>query len=199
MSNVLHEAHRRLLADEGALRRLYALKGWTVEAIEALGLGIDNGRVVIPVMGPGCEREIKGVLRYQPDPSLLEGMPKMMAAPGVSRELFPPPEALRETTVWLVEGEPDAVSATSIGLAAVGIPGSQSWRSEWASRFASMDVIVCCDCDGPGRGLAARVANDLLEHARSVRVPDLAPARDDGYDIGDLVTEAAETMIAVAA
>lgn len=199
MSNLLHNAHQRLLADEAAQRRLYALKGWTLDAIRQLGLGIDEGRVVIPVMGPGGAREIKGVLRYQPDASLLEGLPKMMAAPGTPRELFPPPEAIEETTVWLVEGEPDAISATSIGLAAVGIPGASSWRSEWAERFAGRDVIVCCDCDGPGRGLAVRAADDLVAHARTVRVAELAAARDDGFDIGELVAEEAAESIAGAA
>ena len=188
MSGLLHDAHQALLADPAALACLAKLRGWTVEAARALGLGLDRGRVVIPVMG--SDLSIRGVLRYQPNAELLDGAPKMMAAPGTPRELFPPIEAIEDSTVWLVEGEPDAISATSVGLPAVGVPGSASWRSEWAERFAGRDVIVCCDCDGPGRGLAARAADDLIEHAAMVRVVDLAPARDDGHDIGSLVAEA---------
>jgi DnaB-like helicase C terminal domain len=187
--NPLHEAHQRLLADVAALDRLAELRGWTVEAIRALGLGLDSDRIVIPVMN--ARLGVEGVLRYQPNPGRLSGAPKMMAAPGTPRELFPPVEAIEEQAIWLVEGEPDAISATSIGLPAVGIPGAGSWRSEWAPRFAGKDVILCCDCDGAGRGLAARAADDLVEHANSVRIVELAPARDDGYDIGEMVKEAA--------
>lgn len=189
MSNLLHDAHRRLVADKVMLGRLAELRGWTAETITALGLGLDRERIVIPVLDGRLA--IKGVLRYQPDAALLGDEPKMMAAPGTPRELFPPVEAIEGSTVWLVEGESDAVSAMSIGLPAVGVPGSSSWRSEWAQRFVGRDVIVCCDCDGPGRGLAARAADDLIEHARSVRVVDLAPARDDGFDVGEMVKEAA--------
>jgi DnaB helicase-like protein/Toprim domain-containing protein len=188
MSNLLHEAHQRLLTDEAALARLAELRGWTVEAIKALGVGLDNGRVVIPVMDE--KLAVQGVLRYQPNRQLDDGTAKMMSAPGTPRELFPPPEAVDDATVWLVEGEPDAISATSIGLPAVGIPGASSWRAEWAARFAGKDVIVCCDSDAPGRGLAARAADDLIEHARTVRIVDLAPARDDGYDVGEMVASA---------
>lgn len=189
MSNLLHNAHQRLLADDAVQRRLAELKGWTLDAIRRLGLGLDAGRVVIPVLGPGGPREIKGVLRYQPSSAKADGLPKMMAAPGVPRELFPPPEFVDDSTIWLVEGEPDAISATSIGLPAVGIPGAGGWRSEWAERFSGRNVVVCCDCDGPGRGLAARVADDLVDHATTVRVVDLAAARDDGYDIGEFIVE----------
>jgi hypothetical protein len=92
----------------------------------------------------------------------------------------------------VVEGEPDAIAATSAGLPAVGVPGSSSWRVEWAERFSDRDVVICCDCDGPGRGLAARAADDLVQTARSVRVMDLAAARDDGYDLGAFVAESGD-------
>lgn len=188
----IEAAHETLLADGPVLDRLHDLRGWTEDAVRTLGLGLDRGRIVIPVAD--ASGALVNVLRYQPNPDKRDQGPKMLSAPGASRDLFPPPETIDPAaTVWLVEGEPDAISAASVGLAGIGIPGSQGWKPDMPERFAGRDVIVCCDCDQPGRSLADRVADDLLEHARSVRKVDLAPARDDHYDIGDLVREGKET------
>jgi hypothetical protein len=181
-------AHQALLDDPAALTRLHELRGWTPEAIGALNLGIDDGRIVIPVTDHNDK--LVGLLRYQPNPEQRNGTPKMLAAPNSSRELFPPPERLPpDATVWLVEGEADAIAAHSIGLAATACPGASAWTTDWAPRFTDRHVIVCTDCDPPGRGLAQRAADDLAETAASVRIVDLAATRDDGYDISDLIQE----------
>jgi hypothetical protein len=79
-----------------------------------------------------------GELRYDPT-GLLK--PKMLAAAGATRQLFPPPELITDQelderrTVWLVEGEPDAIRLWSIGIPAVAVPGAGNWRDEWAARF----------------------------------------------------------------
>lgn len=195
-SDLIRSAHTALTGDAATLARLNELRGWTLEAVQQLGLGVDRGRVVIPVIDQ--RGDLGAVLRYQPNPEKREGAPKMTSAPGSRRDLFPPPESLAPAgVVWIVEGEPDAISATSVGLAAVAVPGSQGWKPDMAERFEGRDVVVCCDCDTPGRSLAERVADDLLEHARTVRKVDLAPARDDAYDIGDLVREGRENPDAV--
>lgn len=195
------EFTQALMADEVALRRLRELRGWTPKALEMLNIGIDQGRVVIPVHN--ADGETVNLLRYQPNPERRDGRPKMLATPGQPRDLFPSPEGHGpghdDGPLWIVEGEADAIAAWSAGLHAIGVPGSQGWRSEWAPRFAGRDVIVCCDCDRPGRELAARVADDLLEHAAAVRVLDLSPARDDGYDLSDLVIDGRGDLDAVAA
>lgn len=195
-ADIINGAHEALLGDAAALARLNELRGWTREAVEVLGLGVDRGRVLIPVLGQ--DGQIGALLRYQPNPDKRDGTPKMTSAPGSRRDLFPPPETIDPAaTVWLVEGEPDAISAASVGLAAVAVPGSQGWKPAMAERFQGRDVIVCCDCDMPGRSLAEKASDDLLEHARSVRKLDLSPARDDAYDIGDLVKEGRDDPAAV--
>jgi hypothetical protein len=179
-----------LLSDAGAIARLAELRGWTAEAITELGVGYDRGRVVFPVRdGAGL---LVGVLRYAPNPALRNGAPKMLADAGSRRDLFPAPESIGGDLLWLVEGEPDAVAAFSLGLPAVGVPGSNGWRSASAPRFAGRHVVVLCDCDVPGRRLAATVAHDLLPYAASVRVLDVWAARTDGYDLSDIVVEHAK-------
>jgi Protein of unknown function (DUF3987)/Toprim-like len=183
-------AWQRALRDhEGLHRRLVELRGWTREVVEALGLGYDGKRIVFPVKD--ASGQLVGVVRYRPG-NRPDGERKILADPGSVRELWPAPESLNGTQVVLAEGESDAVSLATIGLPAVAVPGAASWRSEWASRFTGRDVIVCTDCDEPGRGLAERAADDLRQTAASVRVIDLDSNRSDGHDVGDLVRDAAE-------
>ena len=184
----LADAQQALLETPGGLEKLRRLRGWTEPAIRRLGLGLVGDRVLIPIrdhQGALC-----GLLRYAPDPAKRKGQPKTLAATGSQRNLFPAPETLEpDTTIWLVEGEADAIAAHSIGLAATAVPGTSSWTPEWAPRFADRHVVICTDCDSPGRTLSATAAAQIAETATSVRVVDLAPARDDGYDLSDLVKE----------
>jgi len=116
--------HAALVGNEGALRRLEELRGWTPATVKRLGLGLDGDRIVLPARD--AEGQLVGLLRYAPDPERRNGK-KMLAEKGMARELFPAPESLEAETVWLVEGEPDAVSGHELGLAAVGVPGTGKW------------------------------------------------------------------------
>jgi hypothetical protein len=169
--------------------RLLELRGWTPEAIERLDLGFDGERVTFPVYDQSGERI--GFTRYRPN-----GQPKMKADPGTARQLFPPPEGIADDELvgllWLVEGEPDTVRMWSIGLPAVGVPGAQNWRDEWAPRFSGrhVRVLVCFDCDAAGRANAARTARALVAAGLDARVLDLDLDRDDGYDLSDFLERA---------
>lgn len=177
---------QRLTDNQPLLDRLGELRGWTREALTGLQIGFDGHRLTIPVRGP--EGELLNLPRYLPnaaDPS-----EKMRSLKGRPRELFPAPESLPDGKVWVVEGEPDAISMASLGIPAVAVPGAQTWRREWAPRFAGRRVVVCCDCDKAGRALAQQVIGSLSEHAAEVRCVDLAPGRDDGHDVGELTADA---------
>lgn len=167
--------------------RLGELRGWTPEAIQHLGITINGKQVMFPVTD--SQGRSAGRVRYQPDPRQRNGAPKSCADTGTKRELFPPIETLDTDgwPAWIVEGEPDAAAAHSVGLQATGLPGTSGWKREWATRFAGLDVIVCLDCDKPGRAAAEGIAADLSGVAKSVRVLDLDPTRDDGHDLTDVV------------
>lgn len=172
--------HTALMSNAKLLARLVVVKGWRQPALEHLRIGWDGRRLTIPV------RDKDGVLvnvnRYLPN-----GQPKMMATRGRERDLFPAPETVGGSVIWIVEGEPDAIAAHSIGLPAVGLPGATNWRDEWAPRFADRRVVVCCDCDQPGRTAATTVHDSLAAAGVDVRVHDLDPARDDKFDLTDWV------------
>lgn len=178
---------RRLLGDEDVLGRLNQRRGWTLDALESLGLGLDGERLTIPV----CDRDgrLVNVLHYA-FAGGRDGRAKMLALRGRPRDLFPAPETICVDELWVVEGEPDAITARTLGLAAVAVPGANGWRDEWAGRFATRRVVVCGDCDRPGRRLAQRIAGSLSGLATEVRILDLDPSRDDGHDIGEFAQDA---------
>lgn len=172
-----------------ALERLRALRAWSADAIRDLGLGIDRGLVVFPVRDRSGA--IAGLLRYEPDPDRRNGKPKMRGTKGCPRQPFPHPEEVLGTDLAVCEGEPDAVALRSLGLAAVGLPGTGKRDPAWWPRLAAGRdrIIVYGDCDGAGRASAAGWGEALAEHCSDVRLVDLNPVRDDGYDVGDLVRE----------
>jgi hypothetical protein len=176
-----------LSSDITLVERLVRERGWQLETMRELELGVDQGRITIPVRDPG--RRLVGLLRYRP--AARPRQIKMRAAVGSRRELLPHPAVEQSERIWLVEGEPDMIAARSRGLPAIAVPGSESWRSAWAPSLAGRDVTVVLDCDRQGRAAARRIAHDLRAFART-RILDLAPDRDDGFDLTNwLATTAA--------
>jgi DNA primase len=117
----------------------------------------------------------------------------MWADRGTRRELFPPPETIADEEhdglLWLCEGESDVVRFWSVGLVAVGVPGAQNWKDAWGARFAGRRwrVVVVFDCDQAGRSNAIRVTRTLIDTGVDARILDLAPDRDDGFDLSDFL------------
>ncbi len=166
------------------IARLTRQRGWLYSTMYELGLGCDGARITIPVRDR--DSHLVGLLRYQPWPK--HGQAKMLAAPGSRRALLPHPAAEPSNEILLVEGEPDMIAARSRGIPAIAVPGTETWRTEWASLFAGREVTIVMDCDPEGRRAAQRIAEDL--HALAVtRVLDIAPERRDGYDLTDLLRD----------
>lgn len=179
-----------LAGNQGALERLRELRGWSPEAIRQLRLGLEGDRVVFAVRD--AAGRLTGLMRYQPNPERRESNPKMMATPGSSRDLFPRPEDVPGDVLYVVEGEPDAVTGATLGLPTVAVPGASKWREDWAGRLGRgrSRVVVVADADRPGRESAQRTAAAVVEHCGDVRVLDIAPERNDGYDLGDFARDA---------
>jgi hypothetical protein len=182
-----------LASDADLIARLARDRGWLYAAMLELELGVDRGRITIPVRDD--ERRLIGMLRYQPWPQPRE--PKMLATAGSRRALLPHPAAEPSTHVLLVEGEPDMIGARSRGLPAIAVPGVDGWRRAWAQLFAGRDVTVIMDCDEQGRAAAAAIESDLSQLG-VVRVLDLAPDRNDGYDLTDWLLQRKQSQVASA-
>ena len=169
-----------LAADSDLIAKLSREWGWLYATMLELELGVDRGRVTIPVRDDACR--LVGLLRYQPWPQ--PGEPKILATAGSRRALLPHPAAELSMHVLLVEGEPDMIAARSHGLPAIAVPGVDAWRTGWAQLLAGREVTVIMDCDERGRAAAAAIESDLSSDS-AVRVLDLAPDRNDGYDVTD--------------
>lgn len=171
----------RLSRDQTFLTALEDARGITSEVLVAHRIGLDGNRITIPVRDEAGQ--IMGLLRYQPFAG--RRGPKMLAAPGSRRGLFPSPESTPAGKLHICEGEPDALAALSRGVTAIAIPGVAGWRREWAIRLQQFRVSVCMDCDAEGRAAAARIADDLTAAGITCKVVDLAPERSDGFDVTD--------------
>jgi DNA primase len=163
-------------------------RGWRYDAIRALGLGLDRGRITIPIRDP--RGELQGLLRYQPKPA--DG-PKMLAELGSRVGLIPHPAVETSKRILLVEGPPDMIAARSRGLPAIAVPGDHAWRSTWGDLLAGRRVTIVMDADTQGRAAALRISADLTATADS-HVLDLAASRVDGYDLTDWLAERPEPV-----
>lgn len=172
----LRRWHLNLVERTDVLERLATRRGWTLNAIRQLQLGLDGEDITIPVRD--AHGDLVSLLRYRPG-----GHPKIRAARGSRRALLPHPAAEPSEQLLLVEGEPDAIASRSRNLPAIAIPGAETWQTRWAPLFAGRHVTIALDADTSGRVCAHRIAHDLAPHSAEVRVIDLAPEREDGYDL----------------
>jgi hypothetical protein len=170
--------HQHLLTARPTQKHLKVTRGWSEPAIRELHLGLDRGRITIPVRDE--HQALVALLRYQP-----AHHGQMRAAVGSRRTLYPHPDTEPSSEILLVEGEPDAIAARSRGLPAIAIPGVESWKQAWAPLLSGRDVTIILDADPPGRACAHTVAQHLADHARHVTTIDLAAEREDGYDLTD--------------
>jgi hypothetical protein len=162
------------------LQWLARRRAWSVSAIRAFELGIDGYRITIPVRNE--LRQLVGLLRYTPWPP--GRLDKMHAAAGSHRQLLPHPTTEASSRVLLVEGEPDMLAARSLGLAAIAVPGVGCWQAGWGDLLVGRQITIVMDADTQGRAMVARIAQDLSGRAATETV-DVAPNRDDGYDLTD--------------
>lgn len=173
----------RLQGDERLLGDLMRRRAWTADVLARYEVGWDGRRIVFPVR---ClAGDLIGVLRYAP-PWRRHG-PKLLALPGSRRGLFPSLAVIASPAIWITEGQPDALAAHAAGLPAVAIPGVWGWEHGWAVQLKGRDVVICADADAEGRRSAQRISSSLVPVARTVRVLDLDPERDDGYDLTDAI------------
>lgn len=121
----------------------------------------------------------------------LEGGRWVKGLGSVPRVLYGLPAITDAETVHVVEGEPCADVLRELGFVATTSPmGAAKWRPEHADALADVfSVVVWPDSDPPGRAHAAAVVRSLLDRGPRVSVVDLAPEREDGYDVADLIDE----------
>ena len=180
-----------LLGDDGLLEQLAAERAWGREALRKLGIGrIAGDTLTLSIPNRSESGELIGLIKYRPNPPAGEfASSKVQAAPGSKRELLPHPSMLEGSgPIFLLEGEADAITACSLGLDGIGIPGAKSWRREWAEQLAGREIVIAPDCDEPGEKLAKKATADLLAEGCSVKILNFTQEVSDppaGFDFGD--------------
>ena len=82
---------------------------------------------------------------------------------------------LEPGAVLIIEGESDAWTCWQNGVNAIGVPGANTWRAEWAEALADRDVFVWREPDKGGDTLVERVAASMPD-VRIIEAP--ADAKD---------------------
>jgi hypothetical protein len=80
-------------------------------------------------------------------------------------------EAEPDEPVLLVEGESDALTCWHHDILALGIPGADCWRSDWASLLDGRPILVWREPDQGGKTFVRRLAPHLPD-LRVIRSPD---------------------------
>jgi Protein of unknown function (DUF3987) len=87
--------------------------------------------------------------------------------------------------IYHLEGPKDVETAREkLGVVATTSGSTSSWKTEFKSFYTGADVVIVPDNDEPGRRYAEKVAQDLLQVARRVRVV-LLPDLGEGEDLTD--------------
>jgi DNA primase len=146
------------------------------EQLTIKGIRVESNRIVIPV------RDAQGQFifnKYRRSPFSEEG-PKYTYDSGTTASLFNVHTiaGIRGESIFITEGELDAVLLNSFGLNAVSTTGgSGSFKEEWASYFEGNDVYICYDKDEAGVRGALRV-QEILPTARIIFFPEKFKGKD---------------------
>lgn len=132
-------------------------RGFTHGELAQYGIRVEGGHIIIPTLG----RSGHWYERLRCEAGC---HPKYWSPPGTEPHLYNPLGlGPNSDTVWIAEGELDALSLVVSGTPAVGVLGAGNFRREWALLFEQADVVVAFDADDAGDTSAAKVM-ELFQH-----------------------------------
>jgi DNA primase len=166
---------------------------WEQEAVDGflLGFAADPapghewfaGRLTIPYLTPSGVVGMK--FRCIQGHDCKEAGHEKYLGPAGQKDRLYNVQALHEAngTVYITEGEIDALSATLAGAPAVGISGASKWQPHYAKVFEDFETVtVLVDGDDAGKDFAKRVRAELEGNVRVVTLPQ-------GYDTNSYILE----------
>jgi hypothetical protein len=186
-------------------------RGIPDDIIKQFELGAYQGKIVYPIRNH--EGIVQG-FKVHHGPHLKADGTKATSGGGVKTQLYPashlmnsiPPDFVPpqsddpdisraaisggidniNSTIYIVEGEPDVWRTTGEGATAVtGTAGASTWREEWKEHFKGKDVIVVYDNDKAGREGQAKVVKSLKGIAGRLRYVEWPDGLADEYDVTD--------------
>lgn len=171
----IKQYHQNLLKRPGVIRALLSRRRWNQHTIEQFRLGWDSDtkRVTIPVYtAAGFAVDIrKHDSLYKADHVGGKRIPLLAGGKGTSGMFYPlrpdiNPFSTKETEVWIVEGEPDVLSARQEGLNAVTVTGGAQQLLKLSDSLLRVlhkkNIILCLDNDKTGQSVAKELAARLV-------------------------------------
>lgn len=179
------------------LHELAARRGWTVQALEALGCRADRDAVAFPLRDASGKET--GVRLRKADGSTFGNGAKSWTPKGQRLGLLTPWPIPSDGLVLVVEGEADIAAALSAGHAVtVATPGATPGRRVFAALqhiLAGREIILCPDPDPAGNDWRDEISAALLWAGCKVRfVPPLP-----GLDLDKRLAGEPDKKVALAA
>ena len=188
MSDVL-KWHKRL-EDRPDIQELLQERGISrkIQIEYRLGWNHTQKRLWIPMIDKG---EVYALRQY--DLTHIHGKNKFTARKGYNETVLWPLEITRtDSPIWLLGGEPDTLTALSLGFNAVCFTnGEGKVSAKHLPYLKGKTVYICFDIDKAGKTGAVKVARELIDIARETFIidipPDGLPENGDFTDYAKLV------------
>lgn len=95
------------------------------------------------------------------------------------------PDLLKNSQIFIVEGEKDADNLWKHGIPATCNPmGAGKWHIDWSKLFEGKEVVILPDLDEPGRKHAFDVGKKLYGHALHIKIVEI-PKKPHVKDVSD--------------
>lgn len=151
---------------------------------ERVGFNPLTKEYLVPVFGQNRE-DVWDIKRY------IKG--RFWSTAGCKKSLYGWDRILDAHTVWLCEGEWDALMCRTFlnneSIVSVAVPGGDIFMQDWTQLFANKKVYVVYDNDETGtRGMnkVYKMLTSLVSDIQFIHWPDSKP---DGYDLRDYCNE----------
>lgn len=154
--------------------------GISPEVWQKRGLKFDDNYLYIPIYNQDGSLAYTKT-RQNPD---FKGSNKYLNASGCPITLYPIDVIETTDEIVLCEGELDALTLESHGIAAItSTGGALGFKKEFAEYFKGKRAYICFDTDSQGKQGAERTAKILLEAGIDVKIIDL-PDEEGGSEDG---------------
>lgn len=138
-----------------------------------IGFAEKRDRLSIPVFDE--EGVLRNIRLYSFNEKERETKGKMISyAAGAGENRLYPVSSLKEEEIWICEGEKDTLVALNQGLNAITMTaGANSWSSLFNEKFKDKKVNIIFDLDEAGDTGSARIAHELFNIAKEIRIVKL--------------------------
>lgn len=169
-------------------------RGFLPEEIAAFGIGWDaeDGRVVVPYPGAGgyyvARKAADGCAKNE----------RYRKPKGVAEPLFLTGEIAKDCTLFVVEGQLDALAIAAAGGVAAAL-GTSSGASRVAAALKSVDrfegvAVVALDADDAGRAGSKKAASELMAAGVRAVEADVSEAVPGAKDAADALRDGREAL-----